>query len=139
MPLSCRAPQLLDEARAPELGKQEHKARGSSAAVAVAAAGSTAAQPAAVSAQGPWPGTDQLQFVSEQQFSLLQQSQQLAGVHQHMDASYAVPAAAFGVAAQQGRAALVVGSVHLAAQLRCELPDVQVRLQLATSFVCCLE
>jgi hypothetical protein len=65
--------------------------------------------------------------VPEQQFKLLQQSQQLVGLHQHMGASYGLSAAAIELAAQEGKAALVVGSVHLAAQLWSELADVQVR------------
>jgi len=95
-------------------------------------AGSTAPQPAAPPAASTytpaqWPGTDLLKFVPEQQFRLLQQSQQLLGLHQHLGHSYAVPVAAVESAAQEGKAALVVGSVHLAEQLRSELPELQVK------------
>lgn len=86
------------------------------------AAGATAG----LNAQATWPGSELLQFVPEQQFKLLQQSQQLVGLHQHMDASYAVSVAAVEAAAQEGRAALLVGSIHLAGQLKLELPDAQV-------------
>jgi guanylate kinase len=61
--------------------------------------------------------------VPDQQFKLLQQAQQLQGVHQHMGHSYALPVAALEAAAHEGKAALVVGSVHLAEQLKHELPD----------------
>lgn len=132
----CRVPQPLDVARCPELRKYRPTARANqpqSAPLAALTSGSIP-QPTP-SAQGPWPGTDLLKFVPEQQFKLLLHSQQLIGTHQHLGASYAVSAAAVELAAQEGKAALVVGSVHLAAQLRSELPDVQVR---ATACSACL-
>lgn len=125
-------------ARAPELSKHRRSAhviqQGSAAAAAAGEAQCTAHHAAgAPSAQAAWPGTDLLRFVPEQQFKLLQQSQQLVGLHQHMGASYGLSAAAVELASQEGKAALVVGSVHLAAQLWSELTDVQVRRSLPTT------
>jgi hypothetical protein len=119
-------------ARHPELRKHT-TAHGSAQGQPAHAAGTlNALQPAAaatvgLNAQAPWPGSGLLQFVPEQQFKLLQQSQQLVGLHQHMGHSYAVSIAAVEAAAQQGKAALLVGSIHLAGQLKLELPDAQVR------------
>lgn len=131
----CRAPQPLDAVKASKLSSQlvAHPA-GPPATQPVLRppAGTTAAQPAALPAASTytpaqWPGTDLLKFVPEPQFRLLQQSQQLWGLHQHLGHSYALPVAAVESAAQEGKAALVVGSVHLAEQLRSELPELQVR------------
>lgn len=117
--------QPLDVARVPELCSCRQACNTGQAAAAStsqAVAGATPALPTSTA----WPGTQLLKFVPEQQFRLLQQSQQLLGVHEHMHHSYAVSAAAVEQAAEEGKAALVVGSVHLAAQLKQELPDVQV-------------
>lgn len=72
-----------------------------------------------------YPGSDLLQFVPEQHFKLLKRSGQLAGLHQHLQHSYGVAAAALEAAAADGKAALVVGPVTLAEQIRKELQDTQ--------------
>lgn len=140
--LLCRAPQPLEVAKTPELAKWRQQP-GSAAATttptpagdALAAGGSSSTAHhgtplvgttpcSTTSAQ--WPGSDLFKFVPEQQFKLLQQSQQLAGVNQHMGHSYAVSTAALETAAKAGKAALVVGSVHLAEKLLQDLADTQV-------------
>lgn len=114
----------MDVARDPQLRRQaSNTSQATAASSSLAMVGPTAALPTSAA----WPGTDLLAFVPEQQFRLLQQSQQLMGVHQHMQHSYAISAAAVEQASEEGKAALVVGSVHLAAQLKGELPDMQVR------------
>jgi hypothetical protein len=76
--------------------------------------------------QQQWRGSAVLQFVPGAQFELLQTSHQLAGLHTHMGHAHAVHTAALEAAAQEGRAVLLVGSVHLAEQLRKDLTDTQV-------------
>ena len=122
-------PHPLEMTTIPGLHKQQQPQ--AAQLVPVPAPCSKAAQPPATAVvpsavDGQWPGSDLLQFVAEQQFKLLQQSHQLVGLHQHVGHSYAVPAAAIEAAAQQGKAALVVGSIHLAEQLMHELPNAQV-------------
>lgn len=107
---------------------QTGRASPAPAASGPAGASSVPAAASGPSTQAAWPGTELLRFVPEQHFRLLHQSQQLMGLHQHMHHSYAVPVAAIEEAAEAWKAALLVGSVHLATQLKSELPDVQVGL-----------
>jgi guanylate kinase len=71
-------------------------------------------------------GSELLQFVPEQQYKVLQRSSQLAGVHKHLRHSYGVALAAIEAIAADGKAALVVGALALAEQLKQDLPDAQV-------------
>lgn len=77
--------------------------------------------------QQQWPGTQWLQFAPESTFTRLHQAQQLAGLHTHMGQSYAVQLAALQQAACDDRAGVVVGSLHLAEQLKRDLRDTQAR------------
>ena len=116
----------MDVARDPELCSCRQACNTGQAVAASSSQAVAGATPALPTSAMAWPGTQLLKFVPEQQFRVLQQSQQLMGVHEHLHHSYAVSAAAVEQAAQEGKAALVVGSVHLAAQLKHELPDMQV-------------
>jgi guanylate kinase len=71
-------------------------------------------------------GSQLLQFVPEQQYKMLQRSSQLAGVHKHLGHSYGVALAAIEAIAADGKAALVVGALAVAEQLKQDLPDTQV-------------
>lgn len=75
---------------------------------------------------GQYRGSELLQFVPEQQYKKLQRSNQLAGVQWHLGHSYGVALAAIEAIASEGKAALVVGPLALAEQLKLELPVTQV-------------
>jgi hypothetical protein len=67
-----------------------------------------------------------LQHVSDSHFRRLQQTQQLAGLHSHAGQACGVSMAALQQAGHGGRAAVLVGSLRLAEQLKLELQDTQV-------------
>lgn len=77
--------------------------------------------------QPVYSGSKLLQFVPEQQFSILHRSEQLVGLQQYLGHGYGVSIATLEAATAEGKAVLIVAPLAVAGALRQDLLDTQVR------------